>query len=111
MLFAAIILVAAGWTLAYSGVKGDKYQINGTPVWSHPWLPLVAAFNPALIAAPAPAPSVPGAGAPSGASTTGPQANATLPATGRASSPTTSVMYPGSTVNLELLDKLQRLGT
>jgi hypothetical protein len=110
VLFAAIILVAAGWTLAYSGVKGDKYQINGTPVWRQPWLPLVAAFNPALNAAPATAPA-PGAVAPNGTATTGPQSNATLPATGRATSPTTSAVYPGSTVNLELLDKLQRLGT
>lgn len=45
MLFAATILVAVGYTLIYSGVKGDRYTIGGKPVWRQPWLPLVAVFT------------------------------------------------------------------
>lgn len=45
MLFAAVILSAVGYTLIYSGVKGDHYKINKTPVYKAPWLPFVAVFS------------------------------------------------------------------
>lgn len=38
MLFLAILLGAAGYTLVYSGIKGDAYQLaDGTPAWRQPW--------------------------------------------------------------------------
>jgi hypothetical protein len=38
MLFLAILLGAAGYTLVYAGVKGDSYQLaDGTPAWRQPW--------------------------------------------------------------------------
>lgn len=80
MLFVAIFLAGAGYTLVYASVKGDKYTIGGVPVWRQPWLPLVNALAGGALGA-GMNPNAPGlagaiAGAAGGTQTTAQQAPA-----------------------------------